>query len=179
MLPVLWITPQFSCRKICRIVVVNTSAQYLTQSEQAPLRPMVRAHPSSTNAPGLRVSIQIYHLRYTLYAKVCSCMPPNLCGENFLLLTTVQWSHYGYDGVSNHHRLDCLFKHLFRRRSKKTSKFRVTGLCVVNSPGTGEYHAQRASYAENVSIWWRHHDSAIHSGYLHLNLQYWDSFLLH
>ena len=24
--------------------------------------------------------------------------------------------------------------------------------------GTGEFPAQRASYAENVSIWWRHHD---------------------
>ena len=23
---------------------------------------------------------------------------------------------------------------------------------------TGEFPAQRASYAENVSIWWRHHD---------------------
>ena len=26
------------------------------------------------------------------------------------------------------------------------------------SPVTGEFHAQRASNAENVSIWWRHHD---------------------
>ena len=25
--------------------------------------------------------------------------------------------------------------------------------------GTGEFPAQRASYAENVSIWWRHHDT--------------------
>ena len=40
---------------------------------------------------------------------------------------------------------------------KKTSQLRVTGLCVVNSPGTGEFHAQMASYAENVSIRWRHH----------------------
>ena len=24
--------------------------------------------------------------------------------------------------------------------------------------GTGEFPAQRASYAENVAIWWRHHD---------------------
>ena len=24
--------------------------------------------------------------------------------------------------------------------------------------GTGEFPTQRASYAENVSIWWRHHD---------------------
>ena len=46
---------------------------------------------------------------------------------------------------------------LIRRRSKKTSKLRVTGLCVGNSPGTGEFPAQRASNAENVSIWWRHH----------------------
>ena len=43
------------------------------------------------------------------------------------------------------------------RRSKKTSKFRVTGLCAGNSPVTGEFPAQRASNAENISIWWRHH----------------------
>ena len=40
---------------------------------------------------------------------------------------------------------------------KKTSKLRVTGLCVGNSPGTGEFPAQIASNAENVSILWRHH----------------------
>ena len=40
---------------------------------------------------------------------------------------------------------------------KKTSKLRVTGLCAGNSPGTGEFPAQMASNAENVSIWWRHH----------------------
>ena len=44
-----------------------------------------------------------------------------------------------------------------RPRSKKTSKLRVTGLCEGNSPVTGEFPAQRASNAENVSIWWRHH----------------------
>ena len=42
-------------------------------------------------------------------------------------------------------------------RSKKTSKFRVTGRCQGNSPVTGEFPAQRASNAENVSIWWRNH----------------------
>ena len=40
---------------------------------------------------------------------------------------------------------------------RKKSKLRVTGLCVGNSPGTGEFPAQMASNAENVSIWWRHH----------------------
>ena len=31
-------------------------------------------------------------------------------------------------------------------------------LCAGNSPGTGEFLAQMASNAENVSIWWRHHE---------------------
>ena len=31
---------------------------------------------------------------------------------------------------------------------------RVTGLCLGNSPVNGEFHAQRASNAENASIWW-------------------------
>ena len=43
------------------------------------------------------------------------------------------------------------------RKSKETSKLRVTGLCARNSPVTGEFPAQMASNAENVSIWWRHH----------------------
>ena len=46
----------------------------------------------------------------------------------------------------------------FWRRSKKTSKLCVTGLCVGNSPVTGEFPTQMASNAENVSIWWRHHE---------------------
>ena len=37
-------------------------------------------------------------------------------------------------------------------------KLRVTGLCVGNSPVPGEFPAQMASNAENVSIWWRHHE---------------------
>ena len=46
---------------------------------------------------------------------------------------------------------------LFGRRSKETSKLRVAGLCAGNSPVTGEFPAQMASNAENVSIWWHHH----------------------
>ena len=34
----------------------------------------------------------------------------------------------------------------------------VTGLCEGNSQVTGEFPAQSASNAENVSIWWRHHE---------------------
>ena len=70
---------------------------------------------------------------------------------------TLQWGHNGRESVSNHQPHDCLLNRLFRRRSKKTSKLRVTGLCAGNSSVTGEFPAQMASNAENVSIWWRHH----------------------
>ena len=41
---------------------------------------------------------------------------------------------------------------LFRRKSKKTLKRRVTGLCEWNSSVTGDFPAQRAGNADNVSI---------------------------
>ena len=69
----------------------------------------------------------------------------------------LQWRHNECDGVSNHQPHECLLNCLFGRRSKKTSKLRITGLCAGNSPVTGEFPAQRASNAENGSIWWRHH----------------------
>ena len=69
----------------------------------------------------------------------------------------LQWRNNARDGVSNHQPHDCLLDRLFRGRSKKTSKLRVTGLCEGNSPVTGEFPTQIASSAENVSIWWRHH----------------------
>ena len=71
---------------------------------------------------------------------------------------TLQWRHDEREGVSNYRRLGCLINRLFKRRLKKTWKTRFTGLCEGNSSVTGEFPAQRASNAENVSIWWRHHD---------------------
>ena len=72
----------------------------------------------------------------------------------------LQWSHNERNGVSNHQRLDCLLNRFLRRRSKQTSRLRVTGLSEGHSPVTGEFPAQRASNAENVSILWRHHGLA-------------------
>ena len=55
---------------------------------------------------------------------------------NYLLFKdALQWRHNDHDSVSNHQPHGCLLNRLFRRRSKKTSKLRVTGLCVGNSPG--------------------------------------------
>ena len=74
----------------------------------------------------------------------------------------LHWRHNGRDGASNHQPYDCLLSRLFRHRSKKTSKLRVTWRCERNSPGTGEFPAQMASNAEKASIWWRHREYKNH-----------------
>ena len=56
---------------------------------------------------------------------------------------TLRWRHNELDGVADHQPHDCLLSRLFGRRSKETPKLRVTGLCAGNSPGTGEFPAQR------------------------------------
>ena len=68
---------------------------------------------------------------------------------------SLQWRHNRHEGVPNQQPHDCLPSRLFKYRSKKSSKRRATGLCAGNSPVTGEFPAQRASSAENDSIWWR------------------------
>ena len=50
-----------------------------------------------------------------------------------MTIFTLQWR----DGVSNHRRHNCLLNRLFRRRSKKTFKVRVTGRWLVNPPHKG------------------------------------------
>ena len=54
-------------------------------------------------------------------------------------ITTLHWRHNDHGGVSNHQPRGCLLNRLFRRRWKKTSKLRVTGLCAGNSPGPVNY----------------------------------------
>ena len=92
----------------------------------------------------------------TIYSSPCSDVLPNILNamDRFDLL---QWRHNEQDCVSNHQPHDCLLNCLSRHRSMKTLTLRVTGLCVGNSPVTGEFPAQRASNAENASMWWRHY----------------------
>ena len=57
-------------------------------------------------------------------------------------VNSLHWRHNGREFVSNHQPYDCLLNPLFRRRSKKTSKLCITGLCEGNSPRTSEFPAQ-------------------------------------
>ena len=69
------------------------------------------------------------------------------------------WRHNGHNSVWNHHAASRLFTQPFIQTQIKVNikAPRHWPLCGEFT-GTGEFPAQMASYAENVSIWWRHHD---------------------
>ena len=125
---------------------INTFARTILVSESGGLIDVSPEKQSGIqNLIAFSIKPYIISSLQTYYKRFCGIFHPS------------QWRHNDQYGVSNHQPYDCLLNRLMKRRSKKASKLCVTGLCVGNSPVTGEFPAQKASNAENVSIWWRHH----------------------
>ena len=102
----------------------------------------------------------VYHIRNTYQRYHMSRNSEDYATQFYMHLhdISLRWRHNEHDSVSNYEPHDCLPNRLFRCNSKQASKLRVTGLCVGDSPVTGEFPAQMTNNTENVSIWWRHHD---------------------
>ena len=70
---------------------------------------------------------------------ICNTLVPSIVSKatprSRNTIISLHWRSNDHDGVSNHQPHGCLLNRLFSGRSKKTSKLRVTGLCVGNSPG--------------------------------------------
>ena len=93
----------------------------------------------------------IYHKKFHITFKHVSFFQTNHYGD--VIIGTM-----AYQIAS----LTIVFTQPFIRvQIKENIKFRVTGLCAEYSPGTGEFPAEMASNAENVSIWWRHHEMCL------------------
>ena len=126
------------------------------QSSHVALKFDLRPHRAAYNLAALRFRVIVSDL-VTLWIKssvpylrisfVTEFIYPNTIQQNVGLwnhewldrLTALRWRHNGRDSISNHQPHDCFLNRLFRRRSKKTSKLRVTGLCAGNSPVPGEF----------------------------------------
>ena len=170
--------PPFNCHRRCRDSwndISGTSRNHVTRKKK--LRWIIS---DGTNSQGLRgtgswtrTDAEGFHIKFlrTLMRMRMLYVHTNIspyCTEvgmfhenhvNIRFIFTLHWRHSERYGVSNHRRLQWANNCSFRRRSKKTSELRVTGLCAGNSPVTSEFPAQKASNVENVSIWWRHHES--------------------
>ena len=81
--------------------------------------------------------------------KRCTTLPM----RSFRITMTSQWARWRLKSPASR-----LFTQPFIQAQVKKNirKLRVTDLCEGNSPVAGEFPAQMASNAENVSIWWRH-----------------------
>ena len=125
-----------------------------------PMRDDVTLQRRLSLAGRIHKMIPAIHFRLrviTIMFYICSRMQQLVSDRRNKVLNQLQWRHNGRDGVLNHQPHHCLLNRVFRRNSKKSPKLRVTGFCAGNSPVTGEFPAQMASNADNVSIWWRHH----------------------
>ena len=78
---------------------------------------------------------------------IFSLMPNRIINTQTI---TLQWRHNGHDSVSNHQPHDCLLNINSDADQRKHQNLRVTGLCAGNSPGTGEFPVQMASYQVNA-----------------------------
>ena len=81
-------------------------------------------------------------LTYTIVVgQLCDCTKEDNDWKYLMerIGNSLQWRHNGGYGISYHQPHDCLLNRLFRRRSKKTPKLRVTGLCAEKSPATSEF----------------------------------------
>ena len=80
--------------------------------------------------------------------------------------SSLQWRHNGHDGVSNHQPYHCSTVYSDADQRKHKSSAPLAFVRGIHRCGefteTGEFPAQMASNAENVSIWWRHHEWQTH-----------------
>ena len=124
---------------------------------------------------------EAYNINITFHHSFCLHSATHRC-HNYDVLNNVQnrwlamsvdtqvihisllWRHNDHNGLSNHQPHSCLLNRLFRRRSKTTSKFHVTGLVWgIHRPGpVNSLHKGQVTWkmfpfddVENVSIWWR------------------------
>ena len=70
---------------------------------------------------------------------------------------SLQWRHNGHDSVPKTPASRLLTQLFIQTQIEGNIKAPRHWPLWGNSPGTGEFRAQMASYAENVSIWLRRH----------------------
>ena len=135
-----------SCPPVILILVINGSDNDLSSFSQQ-LLPEAKwtCHQN----------IFIFSIRWCIQNDIHQCLLKKIAVTAFV--TALQWCHNERSGIWNHQPHDCLLNHLFKCRSKKTSKLCVTGLCAGNSLVIGQFSAKRARNTENVSIWLCHH----------------------
>ena len=145
---------------------VSFISEFIYQLHQPNLCTVIIVSQPSSAFSSVVNALFVYHISKSFiydYGLLCSWHISGsvyAIGVDTSLSLSLEWPHNERDGVSNHQPHDCLPNRLFRRRSKKAPKLRVTGLCEGNSPVTEEFPAQRASNGKNDSFWWRHHVSS-------------------
>ena len=126
----------------------------------------VEQHPRDIRCAGFskarkRINLKLLEVNRVRYIWLPRSLPGIIQINNMLNNSALQWRHSGRDGVSNNQPNDCLLNRLF---SADQRKHQSSASLVFWGELTGEFPAQRASTAENISIWWRQHGLFYNSG---------------
>ena len=100
---------------------------------------------------------------FNIFSEICSNLFFNIVTWISLFLhhnhsvnsPPLQWRHNERDGVTNHQPRDSLLNRLFKVQIKVNIK--APSHWSLSGEFTGDFPAQKASNAENASIWWRHY----------------------
>ena len=131
----------------CVLYITNIHSIFLIQGGK---RYILRTSHHNVTTVGLRHIMRAW--RFDVHWIRCVCFGQTSFYRHDITLTS-QWARWRLKSPAPR-----LFTQPFIQAQIKKSKLRATGLCEGNTPVTGEFPAQKASKAENVSIWWRHHD---------------------
>ena len=104
----------------------------------------------------LRESLNTWFIIGQTINEGCVIIARDFWAQHLVAMVPLEWRHNGLDSVSN--PASRLFTQSFIQTQIKENIKVPRHWPEGNSPGTGEFPAQMASKAENVSIWWRHHD---------------------
>ena len=77
-------------------------------------------------------------------------------GHDRFCALSLQWRNNELDGVSNYQRLDCCLLNHSLVEVQINENIKAPLHWTFWGEFTSEFPTQRASNAENVSIWWRH-----------------------
>ena len=100
----------------------------------------------------------VLSLWYTIKLSCVFFMGTQLPKRQQEKIISLKWCHNECDGVPNHRHLDCLLNCLFRHRSEKISKLRVTGLVrgiqrwPVDSPHKGPVTRKRFLFDDVIMV---------------------------
>ena len=149
-------TTHFAKMMLVRVAIVRCFCRKLNHKKSKLVTNHKIQNWCVTIAVQTEISISTVRLCVFDMSKLHSICSMYVCWH--LLACTLHWRQNDHGGVSNQQPHGCVLNRLFRRKSKKTPKLRVTVLCVGNSPHKGPVTRKMVQFDDVIMTYICVHD---------------------